>query len=219
MESMTEILEYCEKKNIEYSAIILHGSRAVGFSNEESDYDFLIISEDTSLTMDTFITADKKKMQVEFLTREALEKILDGYEAALFKSIFDLNQMAGRILQGRILVDRDHVSECIRARKQFVHKKELIKRFLYTAMNYHTDYVAGDETLKSYARQAIAYCIGTALLISKGYYWLNLKWQHRFLQEVMDQEAYEKYLRIRMGQKEYAGMMDDVKALIALIDG
>lgn len=213
MNTIFEIIkEYCEQRKISRKGVILHGSQALGFANINSDYDILIIMEDNVKTkMDAFITLDNKRIQIEFISFQKLSEELENYESILFKQILDLNLIAGRILMGIILEADDQIKTLIEKNKLYRLKKELINRFLYTATNFLNDSKTDDVILKKFSLQVMAISIGNAILIKNDIFWLSVKWQHRFLENILTEEDYALYIRLRFNDNN-----DDEALLIEL---
>lgn len=192
------VKERCSSKGISSRSIILHGSQAVGFANEYSDYDILVVSDNRSKDrIDAFITEDDRRIQIEFMEGNELKHALDSYESLLFKQILDLNIMAGRILEGQILEADSEYREIIDSHHQYRNQDALIKRFLYTATNSFNDSKSDDCLLKKHSYLSAALNIGTAMLIKNNVFWLHIKWQHRYLERILSEDDYARYLTIR----------------------
>lgn len=223
MKDVTELIkDYCSQKDIPCKGAILHGSQAVGFANRNSDYDFLIITDSkTGLKIDTFIDNDNRKIQLEFMDTQALEKELASYEKVLFDKMSDLNLMAGRVFMGKILAEEDFfISRLIKVYRPYQHKKKLIEKFFYQAVNFYSDSKTDDLLLKEYSLDLMVKAIGTAYLIYKDVYWLNIKWQHRFMERFLEPKEYEYYIRLRLNRQD---MTEDIvsayaKELLGLIN-
>lgn len=210
MNTIFEIIkEYCEQRKISRKGVILHGSQALGFANINSDYDILIITDDNIKSkIDVFITLDNRRIQIEFISFQKLREELENYESFLFKQILDLNLIAGRILMGIILEADDEIKTMIENKKSFRLKKELINRFLYMATNFLNDSKTNDFILKNFSLQVMAISIGNAILIKNDIFWLSIKWQHRFLKDILTEEDFALYVRLRFNEKK------DDKALL-----
>ena len=193
------IIDYCEKNKVTYRDIILHGSQSIGFANEYSDYDYLVfVDEDKYGKIDTFVDIKKRKIQVEFMTIENLKKELEDYESRLMKTTMDLNLIAGRIYMGKRIIKQDkELDEIMERYRPFLQKKKLIEKFVLQAVNFYSDCKTTDEILRKYSINMMAKSIGIAFLISKDVYWLNIKWQHKFLEKLMNAECYDLYSKLR----------------------
>jgi len=180
---------------------LLHGSYAVGFANKYSDFDILVVTDyKNKKKIDAFITDDGKRIQIDFMDINDLKIALDNYENMLFKQILDLNIMAGRILTSQILESDRECKNLIESYKRFKNKDALIKRFIYTATNFFNDSKTDDWLLKNHSFQMAAVNIGTAILIKNDIFWLHIKWQHMFLQQILSCDDYKDYLSIRWPQ-------------------
>lgn len=122
---------------------------------------------------------------------------LDSYEQMLFKQILDLNIMAGRILTSQILEADSECTYLINSYHEYRNQDALIKRFIYTAINFFNDSKSDDLLLKNYSFQMAAINIGTAILIKNNVFWLHIKWQHRYLEKILSEKDYSDYLSIR----------------------
>lgn len=195
------VKQSCEEKHIISRAIILHGSQAVGFANDNSDYDILIITDNRkNERIDVFLTENHKKVQIEFMEIKELEQEIDSYENLLFKQILDLNIIAGRVLTSKI-IEADHECEnIINSYRKYRKQDALIKRYIYTATNFFGDSKTDDWLLRFHSFQMAAINIGTAILIKNNIFWLHIKWQHRFLEQLLSKKQYELYLTIRWPQ-------------------
>lgn len=195
------VKQLCEEKHIISRAIILHGSQAVGFANENSDYDILVITNNrNNERIDVFLTESHKKIQIEFMEMNELEQEIDNYENLLFKQILDLNIIAGRVLTSKIIEADLECENIINSYREYRKKDALIKRFIYTATNFFGDSKTDDWLLKIHSFQMAAINIGTAILIKNNIFWLHIKWQHRFLEQLLSKKQYELYLAIRWPQ-------------------
>lgn len=195
------VKKYCQKKSICRKAIILHGSQAVEFANENSDYDFLIVTDNyIGERIDVFITNDKKKVQVEFMESSELIQMLQSYEETLFKQILDLNLLAGRVLMSNIIEADMEISQIIKSYQKYRNQEALIRRYVYTATNFFGDSKTDDVILRKHSYQMAAINIGTAILIKNNIFWLHIKWQHRFLEKILPENLYHDYLLIRWPQ-------------------
>lgn len=54
----------------------------------------------------------------------------------------------------------------------------------------------------------MAISIGNAILIKNDIFWLSIKWQHRFLKDILTEEDFALYVRLRFNEKK------DDKALL-----
>lgn len=195
------VKQTCEEKNIISKAIILHGSQAVGFANENSDYDILIVTNNrNNERIDAILTSDHKKVQIEFMEITELEHEIDNYENVLLKQILDLNIIAGRVLTSKIIEADYECEKIINSYHEYRKRDALIKRFIYTATNFFGDSKTDDWLLKNHSFQMAAINIGTAILIKNNVFWLHIKWQHRFLEKILSKEQYELYLTLRWPQ-------------------
>lgn len=200
-----EILEaYCISNHIDYHCILLHGSQAIGFANQYSDYDYLIITRDKGKKIDTFLDNTHCKIQLEFLDLSSLEQLLMQYEDTLFDRISDLNLMAGRIHMSKMVVNRDdEVGKLMKHYRPFKRRSKLIEKFIYQAMNFYSDSKSSDFLLKKYSIDMMLRSLGVAYLISKDIYWLHLKWQHRFMEILLPVDMYEIYMRLLLENAYY----------------
>lgn len=194
-------IKYCKNMEIDYNSIILHGSRAQGFASDNSDYDLLIVvNEEAELKnkIDVFVDDEGNKIQLEFINLLNFEKMLTCYENELFSKIFDLNILAGRVFMGKIIYSSDNkVSELIKVNMPYKNKKKLMDKFSYQAINFYSDSKTDDLILKQYSISRMIESIGVVYLISKDISWLNLKWQHRFIEKFMDECNYNDYLQLK----------------------
>ena len=112
---------------------------------------------------------------------------------------------------GIILEADDQIKTLIEKNKLYRLKKELINRFLYTATNFLNDSKTDDVILKKFSLQVMAISIGNAILIKNDIFWLSVKWQHRFLENILTEEDYALYIRLRFNDNN-----DDEALLIEL---
>lgn len=195
------VKQSCDEKHIISRAIILHGSQAVGFANENSDYDILVITDNrNNESIDVFLTENHKKVQIEFMEFKELKQEINNYENLLFKQILDLNIIAGRVLTSKIIEADCECKNIINSYRKYRKQDALIKRFIYTATNFFGDSKTDDWILKTHSFQMAAINIGTAILIKNNIFWLHIKWQHRFLKLLLSKKQYELYLTIRWPQ-------------------
>lgn len=198
---LTLVRQSCQKRHIDIRAILLHGSWAVCFANENSDYDVLILTDERGdETMDVFITPDHKKVQIEFMTIMELKDALEQYEDLLFQQLLDLNIMAGRVLTAQIITGDQECEGIICSHRRYKRKDMLMKRYVHAATNFYSDARTSDWLLRKHSLQMAAIHIGTAILIKNDVFWLHIKWQHRFLEQLLLKEDYLRYLSIRWPQ-------------------
>ncbi len=210
--------DICKVNGITYKGIILHGSQAVGFANMNSDFDLLVVTDElTRIKIETIINGDREKIQIEFIDLQSLRGELSNYEANLLNRMMDLNILAGRLFMCKILFEEDTLlSGLIETYKPYKNKKKLIEKFFYQAINFYTDSKTNDLILKDYSLDLMVKSIGISYLIYHDIYWLNIKWQHRFIENIMEPQLFEYYQLLRLNRLELSDEIINqyVKALL-----
>lgn len=201
MNYMTFINEHVSSLSYEVLVIIQHGSTTMAVAEENSDIDFIAVvkedvnREDRELPI---ITPDGEKVHITLLNKNSFELLLKNFFTELAIKVLDVNLLAGRLIQGKIIYDPLKLTEnCIKEYSLTECPKWLIEKFLWQCFSFIKDAQHSNQYIKQNCIEKAIDSWGIAFLLKRNIFTLNIKWQPILLERHLPATIYKSYIKLR----------------------
>ena len=215
--NINEIIEGLEYKVI---CVIQHGSTVMGFAEKDSDYDFLVVVDGVIATTDREIplVIDNTKIHLSLLSQDEFEKKINNFYSELLVKVLDVNLLAGRLRQGKIVYDTDNYGHGILS--TIIHDPVpiyVIEKYIWQCYGFIKDARHSNQYIKQNCIEKAIDSWGIAVLLKNSISTLNIKWQPLLLKNILPPNIYSNYLTLRFNYINQNS--DDVNKLLkTLID-
>lgn len=192
------IKQIIKREDIE--GIIQHGSTIQGVAGANSDYDYYVIVKNKVSTPVFAEKINNIKFHIQVVDQKSFEKEINDFVPKLMMALFDTNIIAGRLLQGKVILDKDNAIFNYLTSKRSELKLQvprLIKKFRYQAIGFMEDSQHSNTLFQYICIEKAIDSLALGILIKNNFYNLNPKWQPIFLKDFLSKDLYDKYTRAR----------------------